>query len=55
MGNRCFNNIRQHYSATVRFGGGMAGKGSLCMQLSPLNHREEDFEEGSRNVYLWMV
>jgi len=30
-----FNNIRQRYSATVRFGGGMAGQGLLCIQLSP--------------------
>jgi hypothetical protein len=28
----------------------------LCtLQLSPLCHREEGNEEGSRNMYLWMV
>ena len=55
IGNGCFNNIRQRYSATARFGGGTAGQGSLCMHLSPLIHREEGFEEGSRNMYLCMV
>jgi len=28
----------------------------LCtLQLSPWYHREEGIEEGSRNMYLWMV
>jgi len=27
------------------------GQGSLCMQLSPLNHHEEDIEKGSRNKF----
>jgi hypothetical protein len=50
----CFNNIRQRYTPTVRLGG-MAGQGSLCMQLSPLNHRDKGIEEGNRNKYLCMV
>jgi len=32
----------------------MAGQGSLCMQLSPLYHRDEGIEEGSRNMFLCM-
>jgi len=31
------------------------GQGSLCMQLSPLNHHEEGIKEGSRNMFWCMV
>jgi len=51
IGNKYFNNIQQRYSATVRFGNGMAEQGSLCMQLSPLYHLDKGIEEGSRNNY----
>jgi hypothetical protein len=29
----CFNNIRQHYSATIWSGGGMAGQGPLFLNI----------------------
>ena len=37
------------------FGDGMAGEGSLCMQLSPLNHHEEGIKKVDETYFVYGV
>ena len=51
IGNEYFNNTRQHYSATVVFGDGMAGAKVIVYAVKPLKHHEQGIKKGSRNMF----